>query len=382
MTERSGMRKKHAYISFVVLSFILFSCSPKSIKPPDSDLYFSLEYVPKLERFTDKSRFSYVEGRVTDEFIPSGEYRQLIPYIGKFYFDNREYMPIFGFADADGFVVTDTIYSALDTFILSDSTELFIAALDHKDAVLIPQNGMWMIECTDYIRPIAYDNGLFGIVNEESDTKIYNADGVLHRLIEDICVYYGSDLYVVTSVSPNRSASVYRLMNLGGGRLSETDYYFFSGFRSGYASLSIKTSPVKKEYSAAVIDTLGNYVIAPTAYQLIDITTIDTGVMRVRDKDNKYGIIDIDGNELVPCQYPSLKIESASPLIFTTHDKRINYTDSTETEYKVNEPAPDFGEYDYSTVVCGYNCAVSDEYTYVFNSRGELLFKKLIHDTD
>ena len=131
-----------------------------------------------------------------------------------------------------------------------------------------------------------------------------------------------------------------------------------------------------------VIDTSGNYVLGPTGYRQIDISTIDLGVLRVSDNKNQYGIIDTKGNELVPCQYPHLTIESASPLIFTTLNKRINYTDSTETDYENNTPAPDYGAYDYSTVICGYTCAVSGEYTYVFDTGGELLFKKLIHDTD
>lgn len=372
---------------FVFVLFIMPSCSPKSIKPTGSELFFSLEYVPKLKKYTDESRFKYKDGRVTDKFIPSGEYGQVIPYIGRFYHEYHEYMPVFGFADADGCIITDAIYPVLDTFTLADGTELFIAECNHMDSAVIPQNGMWMIEFYGNrysFPPKAYDNGLFGIVNDDLDTQIYNSDGVLQRVIDNICVYYGNNLCVIRS--DISFPPVYRLQDPDGGYINDINYYNFSGFRSGYASVSIKTSPVKREYSAAVIDTSGNYVIGPTIYQRIDADKIDIGVMRVLDKDNKYGIIDIDGNELVPCQYPHLTIESASPLIFTTNNKRINHTEGTEAYYdpaqEHHNTTPDYGGYDYRTTICGYTCAVLDEYTYVFDPEGELLFKKLIHDTD
>ncbi|MHB1151616.1 MAG: hypothetical protein ACYCWE_00215 [Eubacteriales bacterium] len=80
-----------------------------------------------------------------------------------------------------------------------------------------------------------------------------------------------------------------------------------------------------------------------------------------------------------------MKIESASPLIFTTNNKRINYSEGTETDYTPLQDSSytlDFGSYDYRITICDYTCAVLNEYTYVFDSKGELLFKKLIHETD
>lgn len=368
---------------FFILPFVLISCSPKSIKPADSELFFSLEKVRKLEKFVDKSRFKYKEGRVTDKFIPSAEYSKVIPYIGRFYHEYREDLPVFGFVDADGFIITDAVYPVLDKLTLLNGTELFVAAYNHKGLIVIPQNGEWMLESVEsnryYCPPMAYSNGLFGLINENLDTEIYNCDGVLQRVIEDRCVYYSDSLCVINS------DDTFRLQKPDGSYINDITYYSFNGFHSGCASVSIKTSPVRRVYSAAVIDTSGNYVIKPTGYRIIDISTMDTGIMRVLDNNNRYGIIDIDGNELVPCVYPQMKIESTSPLIFTTNNKRINYSEGTETDYTPLQDSSytlDFGSYDYRITICGYTCAVLNEYTYVFDSEGELLFKKLIHETD
>lgn len=376
--------KKIVCTGIVLLLLGTVSCDPVSIKPAGADLYFSLEYIPYLEEYTADDHFQYIKGRNTDRFAPGAGYGKLIPYIGMFFHEYREYLPVFGFVDADGYMVTDAVFPSLDTFTLTDGTELFVAAYDQRNSFVIPQNGEWTLECKDYNKPIAYDNSLFGIINENQSTGIFNADGVLQRVIDGYCAYSGSDLCVVSPVSGGMPSS-YRLMHPDGGYINDITYYYFSGFRSGLASVSVKTSPVRREYSAALIDTSGNNVIGPTVYKTIDIGTIDTGILKVSDNNNRYGIIDINGNELVPCLYPILRIESASPLIFTTGDKRINYTEGTETEYKSGQerpPPPDFGDFDYRMTVCGYTCAVLREYTYVFDSRGELLLKKLIQETD
>ncbi|MHB1151615.1 MAG: hypothetical protein ACYCWE_00220 [Eubacteriales bacterium] len=270
---------------FFILPFVLISCSPKSIKPADSELFFSLEKVHKPEKFVDKSRFKYKEGRVTDKFIPSAEYSKIIPYIGRFYHEYREYLPVFGFVDSDGFIITDAVYPVLDKLTLMNGTELFVAAYNHKGLIVIPQNGEWMLESVEsnryYCPPMAYSNGLFGLINENLDTEIYNCDGVLQRVIEDRCVYYSDSLCVINS------DDTFRLQKPDGSYINDITYYSFNGFHSGYASISIKTSPVRRVYSAAVIDTSGNYVIKPTGYRIIDISTMDTGIMRVLDNNNR-----------------------------------------------------------------------------------------------
>ena len=155
----------------------------------------------------------------------------------------------------------------------------------------------------DEIVPCSYNEILIlgnNLLSVKHNDKYYLLNSQNCKKVNDYC-YDDIQLFDGRSIVGYRDGGCAFLNNNGGEDLFLSQYKYSEGFRNSFAIVSTSTrDSYNRKYG--VINRNGDEVL-PCMYDYIGF--FSKGLNKV-EKDDKWGVVDHNGNEIIPCVYDSL----------------------------------------------------------------------------
>ena len=217
--------KRKILIAVSILLSVLMLCScallPSGNENEDENkLAFHLNRLPDIGAYESRDKVSYFsENGAQSSFTPRSDYGELVPYI----YSNRRFnirtdgneeeifgyrQKSYGFATADGKIITGGIYGGITTESLGDGRMVYIAtALRTNEGTETPEelfwgpepscdiiasDGSWMIKCSNCFYTIS-DSGYICTADENGNGLVYDFSG---NLVFDAMQLLGQEILI------------------------------------------------------------------------------------------------------------------------------------------------------------------------------------------
>lgn len=292
--------------------------------------------------------FQTLDGGYHEYFEPKdGGYGQLVPYVGRVEMyeiaetDEITYFSWWGLCTADGYAVTDAVYTAIEWYELENGNAVFELREQDVDAMMageddytdrgwiIAQDGSWMIECGD--RAYLYSTSNYRmVVTTYTDPvwyRFYDYDG---KAVGQLQAKRGQELSLqpfsggyayVEHWSAEHGETVGYYINRKGDRVFTNDFVYGDSFENGKAVACI----VGEQYG--ILNENGTWFVEP---KYGHITRTDNYF--VLSDGSGCTVIDTNGHEwrrLENTTHVSLVV-GKRVLYSTDHDDSLRYLDSGE----------------------------------------------------
>lgn len=275
---------------------------------------FSLSFLPEIGQYAEESAPRRMYAEYTDELIPSDGYGELIPYLGY----TREfshysygewgmrYQSYFGLCTTDGVIVTDPVYSSVSN---GEEGYYLLQGLPDDNAdypfYIAKTDGSRVVKLSDSVGGGMYlGKGIYCTTQSKSDLsglKMYNREGeVLYDSADE-----GSYVINLPVVNPD-------------GTVVVRDYE--DGRHIAYfVDERLRCTSAVFESIEYVRD--GEYIVKE----------LDTA---------KYGILDIDGNYIVPSDYDMIIAQEDEYITLSgdtvsVTDRYMNTVSSFKADFEV-----------------------------------------------
>jgi|GEM_PF-4833407 len=214
---------------------------------------------------------------------------------------------------------------------------------------------------------LAYNEGLFVAEKTECTHHTEKLDTLHHFLLHD--------------ESPLNNNTHTIVLDKNGKQLFETNRgVLLSSFSKGYAIASLyNDSTPRKAYAEGIIKSDGTWSIKPTA-ELKTMDIMDGNLIFI--KDNRYGVMDVNGKIILPARYQGLFWASSDRLYEYRKAKQTEYTVrlmDLKGNYKGNKPYYAYSEFhkNYALVMNKLN-----EWIFIDKEGREMVPPTKIYDID